>query len=372
MTEADTTRRHQPLTRLLAVNPGQPVRRESLTVVPLIAEPQAEFPYLLLGDAIDLGCVSICEMGSGSVPSLVATNRGDLDVLILDGEQLIGAKQNRITNRTIILEAKTETVIPVSCMEQGRWHHVSSEFRSRPKPRHAPPRVRRKAREVEAAFAATPSMATAGALHAAQGAVWQEIAEVGVSMGVNSDTGAMDEIYDRHGESLDDWIASFPCHEDQVGLLAFLGRRPLGLDVVGSQVLHARLHERFLGGYVMDAMARRRPTRGKSSGARHTEINPESAHRFLSLVGSAPRANAPTVGKGSYHLISGQAIGAECSDVVESSERLVHMSAFPGQESARSDHRSSGARADSDPSQGPIAPPSRRRNWARRRGSDES
>jgi hypothetical protein len=242
MSEAHTTQTRQPLTRLLHVTAGEALRRENLTIFPLVAEPQPELPYLLLGDALDLGFVSIGEIGSGSVPSLIATNRGDVDVLILDGEQLIGAKQNRITNRTIILEAKTETVIPVSCMEQGRWHHVSHEFRSRPKPRHAPPRVRRKAREVEAAFAATPSMASAGELHRAQGEVWREIAEVGVSMGVNSDSGAMDEIYDRHSESVDDWIGSFPCREDQVGLLAFLGRRPLGLDVVGSQPLHARLH----------------------------------------------------------------------------------------------------------------------------------
>jgi hypothetical protein len=369
MTEADTTRKRQPLSRLLTVNPGEPLRRENLTVFPLIAEPQAELPYLLLGDAIDLGAVSIGEMGSGSVPSLVATNRGDLDVLILDGEQLIGAKQNRITNRTIILQAKTETVIPVSCMEQGRWHHVSQEFRSRPKPRHAPPRVRRKAREVEAAFAATPSRASVGVLHAAQGAVWHEIADVGLSMGVNSDTGAMDEIYDRHSESVDDWIASFPCHEGQVGLLAFLGRRPLGLDLVGAQTLHARLHERFLGGYVMDALARRRPPRGKSSGARHTEINPDSAHRFLSIVGAAQRGKAPTVGKGTYHLISGRAIGAECSDIVQDAERLVHLSAFPGERSNRS---GPGAGVETGPSSNPIASPSRRRGWATDRGADES
>ncbi|NNK49234.1 MAG: hypothetical protein HKP01_10210, partial [Gemmatimonadetes bacterium] len=298
MSEADTTRSARPLSRLLEVAPGAAVRREDLTIFPLIAEPQPELPYLLLGDALDLGCVSIGEMGSGSVPSLVATNSGDLDVLILDGEQLIGAKQNRITNRTIILQAKTKTVIPVSCMEQGRWHHVSPEFRSRPKPRHAPPRVRRQAREVEAAYAATPSRASASVLHAAQSDVWREIADVGVSMGVNSDTGAMDEIYDHHSESIDDWIASFPCREDQVGLLAFLGRRPLGLDVVGNQALHARLHERFLGGYVMDALARRRPTRSKASGARSTEVSPASSLRFLSVVGSAQRGEAPTVGKG--------------------------------------------------------------------------
>jgi hypothetical protein len=370
MSEADTTRARQPLTRLLEVTAGEPLRRENLTIFPLIAEPQPELPYLLLGDALDLGLVSIGEVGSGSVPSLQAVNRGDLDVLILDGEQLIGAKQNRITNRTIILQAKTETVIPVSCMEQGRWHHVSEEFRSRPKPRHAPPRVRRKAREVESAYAAAPSMANAGVLYAAQGEVWREIADVGVSMGVRSDTGAMDEIYDRHTESVDDWIATFPCREDQVGLLAFLGRRPLGLDVVGGHAMYERLHDRFLGGYVMDALARTRRREGKAPGSQAASIAPDRASRFLSIVGASSRGRAPTVGKGTYHLIAGRAIGAELSDVVDSRERLAHLSAFPGHRSNRSGSGpvdTGGGR----PTYGPIASPSRRRGWAGGSGRDD-
>jgi len=109
MTQPDSVRPRAPLTRLLAVEPGTPHRHENLTIFPLLAKRQPDLPYLLLGDALDLGVLSIGELGSGSVPSLVATNKGDLDVLLLDGEQLIGAKQNRITNRTIILAAMTET-----------------------------------------------------------------------------------------------------------------------------------------------------------------------------------------------------------------------------------------------------------------------
>ena len=170
MTQSDTPKARAPLTRLLAVEPVAPQTHEDLTIFPLVAKRQPDLPYLLLADALELGVLSIGEVGSGSVPSLVARNQGDLDVLLLDGEQLIGAKQNRITNRTIILAAKTETVIPVSCMEQGRWHHVSEELRPRPKPRHAPPRVRRKAREVEAMYAAASQQAEGAGAEDAQSA----------------------------------------------------------------------------------------------------------------------------------------------------------------------------------------------------------
>jgi hypothetical protein len=177
----------------------------------------------------------------------------------------------------------------------------------------------------------------------------------------------MDEIYDRHTERLDEWIALFPGLDDQVGLLAFLGSRPLGLDVAGGQSLYARLHERFLGGYCMDAMANRRePKNG------HREVSRGAAARFLSTVGSAARGEAPTVGRGTYHLLSGPAIGAELSDAVDRVERLVHLSAFPGEHSTASGNGPGSTGVETGPVSSPITPPSRRRGWARDRDSSGS
>lgn len=58
---------------------------------------------------------------------LKVTNSGDLPVLILDREELVGAKQYRILNLIVLVPAQSKTLIPVSCVEPGRrsyrWRH---------------------------------------------------------------------------------------------------------------------------------------------------------------------------------------------------------------------------------------------------------
>jgi hypothetical protein len=49
---------------------------------------------------------------------------------MLDGEELIGAKQNRVLNLTILAGARSSLIIPVSCVEAGRWNMQSQHFSS--------------------------------------------------------------------------------------------------------------------------------------------------------------------------------------------------------------------------------------------------
>jgi len=51
------------------------------------------------------------------VPELKVTNLTGKHVLILDGEAVAGAKQNRVLNTTILIGAGTSLVIPVSCTD---------------------------------------------------------------------------------------------------------------------------------------------------------------------------------------------------------------------------------------------------------------
>ena len=113
---------------------GEAVTHETLSVFPLLVEEPFAKDYLTLDEALAAGTGTITEVSeSGSVPELLFRNTGHQAVFLLDGEELVGAKQNRVLNITILAPAHKDTVIPVSCVEAGRWHHTRDDFASAPR-----------------------------------------------------------------------------------------------------------------------------------------------------------------------------------------------------------------------------------------------
>ena len=56
---------------------------------------------------------------AGSVNAVFATSNGDAPVLILDGDESVGAKQNRILNATVLVPPKKKVEVPGSRVECG-------------------------------------------------------------------------------------------------------------------------------------------------------------------------------------------------------------------------------------------------------------
>ncbi len=120
---------------------GDPIRHDGLAVFPLFAEPSGGVEYVLADEAINAGSVAVEEVSeAGSVPDLAVENKGNVRVLFLEGEELVGAKQNRILNTSVLVAAHTKTKIPVSCVEAGRWGYKSRRFGSGGT--HSPSRLR--------------------------------------------------------------------------------------------------------------------------------------------------------------------------------------------------------------------------------------
>ena len=65
-----------------------------------------------------------------NVSQLKFINKSKTDkILIVEGDVVQGGRQNRVVNITMMLDEDTTIVVPTSCVEQGRWHGSSKNFK---------------------------------------------------------------------------------------------------------------------------------------------------------------------------------------------------------------------------------------------------
>ena len=120
---------------------GEPRSFAGLTIVPLYPTASPHVDYVGLDEAAASG-LTVTEVDeAGAVETLLVTNTLGTAVLLYEGEELIGAKQNRILERSILVAAGSKLEIPAKCVEQGRWAYRSQRFA--PAPRAAHPELRR-------------------------------------------------------------------------------------------------------------------------------------------------------------------------------------------------------------------------------------
>jgi hypothetical protein len=221
---------------------------ENLTMFELVGISGGDLDYLTLNDAIRLEVAKVSEISdSGSVPELLFENFADLPVLILDGEELIGAKQNRTVNLTILAPAGKTIKIPVSCVEAGRWRRDSSHFVMSDRHHFARGRAAR-------AEAVSCSLRRDGSRHSDQGRVWADISAKAARMQAPSATQAMAEIFDRHRSSLESYVRSFTAGEEQIGALFAIGSEIVGLDLFDRRSTLAGVLPKLVRSYAIDAI----------------------------------------------------------------------------------------------------------------------
>src|SRR5205814_4157715 len=123
---------HTAPSRTLPFEVGEPKQFAGLTLLPLFPAATPQLDYLGLDDASARG-LTVSEIGAEGVVELLALeNPLDEYVLLYEGEELVGAKQNRILDQTILVGAKAALKIPAECVERGRWSHHTQHFAPAP------------------------------------------------------------------------------------------------------------------------------------------------------------------------------------------------------------------------------------------------
>ena len=145
-----------------------------------------------LDELFDLNLVKINEVDfDGSVGHVEVYNKSNQFLFILDGEAILGAKQNRVAERSIIVAPDTETILPVNCVEKGRWNYNSDKFSKSDFVLHP------KARDKKAELLKEKQD------YKVQEAVWDNIDQLSEKHQVHSYTSDLGDILNRSGQRFD-------------------------------------------------------------------------------------------------------------------------------------------------------------------------
>lgn len=234
----------------------------------------------------------------------------------MDGEELVGSKQNRVLNLSILVPAKKTIVIPVSCVERGRWGYQSREFRSSPSAHYAEARARRHAQVSEC-------MATMGLRDSDQSDLWEQSDLKASRMGVHSPAAAMDAMYETHTRDLEEFIRPFNPADQQVGALFAIDGKIVGFDVFDCAETLRNLLPKLARSYALDAIERAFSKIQTDPTA--APATPADAGEFLRSVVEARVETFAALGEGVDVRLSGPCVTAAA---LVSDDRIIHMSAF--------------------------------------------
>lgn len=283
----------------------------NLAVIPLLSPEPAPQSYLTLDEALEQKLVSITELTqSGVVPELRFDNLSGQRILLLDGEELVGAKQNRVLNITILIGGFAKIAIPVSCVERGRWHHLSREFGSAKRHMYAKARAA-KMEQV------SMSMRSHGTRQSDQSAVWAEIQSKSQRLGSHSATEAMACMYDQERPRLESFEHAFHALDKQVGAVFAINGRILGAELFDSAAAFKKLMSKLVGSYAMDAI--------EEPDQQREAVSEQAVTEFLSRIKALAIESFPAVGEGQDLRLHGRGISG---GALLAEGRVVHFSAF--------------------------------------------
>lgn len=281
--------------RLLELEFADMQKFQNMAVLPLLLSGDRSPRYITLSEALADRLIRVTEVDwRGSVPELKVVNKADVPILMLDGEELRGAKQNRVLNTTILLKKKSETIIPVSCTEQGRWHYLSEEFEDSGVV--LSPQVRAvKVRSV------SDSLQECERFESDQSAVWNGVAKMCAEAGVQSPTLAARDVFESRAGDLASYLDAFPLVPKQKGLLVFVNGRVVGFDLLSLDSAYESLHGRLVKSYALEAILAQRV-------GRKVKPSSDSAKEFIKEAVSCGQRKHKSVGHGWDYRFRGKRI----------------------------------------------------------------
>ena len=288
--------------------------RHGILAAAYLATPsQGTLQYISGDNAITDGLVEVGEVhDAGDVNALEVRNTSDYHVFMMDGDILEGAKQTRVLNTSVFLAPRSRTIIPVSCVEQGRWRYTSRGFKGS---KHTAPRSTRALKSQSVMY----SLRTTKEHRADQGKVWDDVRAFDNHFSVDSPTMSLSDTYEKLESSIDALVASFGGQAEANGFALFVNGGLLNVDVFNRRDICAEYLPKVLRAAALEAVYLEEKADIDEAKLRYEAVD------FLDRIGRMEHERHPAVALGSELRFDGEeATGFR----LEYDELLVHFTAL--------------------------------------------
>ena len=227
-------------------------RYRNMEVIPLRINRNGHKDYLTLKRGISAGFVEITECEVSTVGTVLARNKANVPLVLIDGDEIVGAKQNRIMNRSLIVPPLTTMEVSVSCTEQGRWHYGRTgdtyfdEDRDMGHFRYS---------DVAADFSTRRNKShDLFERKSCQSTVWDSIHDLERRTAFRSRTSALHDNFINHKPRLDRYLNNFHVEYGQCGAIFIINGEIKGLELFANPSIYQDYHEKIFKSYIMEAI----------------------------------------------------------------------------------------------------------------------
>ncbi len=310
---------------LSSVQIGEPRRLGRLDVFALFAPASSAGYFMLLDEALAAKSVEVTETSdAGSVPVLKLASTAAVPILLIDGEELVGAKQNRILNVSVLAPPGQDILLPVSCVERGRWRYNSRTFGTADHALFAKARARKAERMVarkvmrRAAGDGLDAYSVAESFGADQGAVWSDVSDKLGRMKVRSASSAMKDGYDSYEINLREFEEQLSPQPGQTGAAFALDGKIVGIELLATESAFRTVFRKLVRSYAFDAL--------EDAGSAAAPAPVESdVKAFLVRIAASGADAAESVGLGEDVRIQGEGCAGHA---LVHGNAVFHLAAF--------------------------------------------
>ena len=206
-----------------------------------------------LHEAFEKKLIVVNELeGTEQVNTIELENLGNSYIFILDGDILKGAKQNRVVNTSVLVAPKAKIMLPVSCVEEGRWNYKSSRFKPSNEVAH------RSIRYQKANFISESKKLNRSDFNTDQNSVWNEVNNVSCSIEFSSPTNSHSDVFEQFTEEFEDITKKFQVQPQANGLIIFIGDQMVACDIFNNNKIYTDYFKKIIKTSAIDSKIKKK------------------------------------------------------------------------------------------------------------------